>query len=202
MKLKRKRKLANIYRKYDLETKRNHNFFANGILVHNSNFRAGLIDGELLVGSHNCLLVEEENNLYWKMAREYFLEEKLRSIGGDIIVYGEIYGPGVQDLSYGNEKAMRIFDINLDTRYVNFHELESYARAMNLDMVPILARGKYSKEFIDEHVGGNTTLDKDHIREGIVIKPVMERWDKSVSRVILKYINDDYLLRKSGTERH
>ena len=34
----------------------------------------------------------------------------------------------------------------------------------------------------------------NHVREGVVVRPLRERWDPVVGRVILKYLCDDYLL--------
>jgi len=36
----------------------------------------------------------------------------------------------------------------------------------------------------------------DHIREGVVVKPVKERWNERVGRVIMKYIGEEYELKK------
>lgn len=38
------------------------------------------------------------------------------------------------------------------------------------------------------------------MREGIVIRPVLERRHDALGRVQLKSVSDDYLLRKGGTE--
>ena len=73
----------------------------------------------------------------------------------------------------------------------------------NIDVVPHLYTGPYCPTKMKELATGNTTLveDNPHIREGIVIKPKEERfWGNR--RCILKLINDDYLLRKGGTENH
>jgi hypothetical protein len=44
---------------------------------------------------------------------------------------------------------------------------------------------------------GKTTMGSaDHIREGVVVRPLEERTDPKIGRVILKYLNDDYLLKK------
>jgi len=41
-----------------------------------------------------------------------------------------------------------------------------------------------------------------HMREGVVVRPLHERNDPDVGRVILKSISPDYLLRNGGTELH
>ena len=42
----------------------------------------------------------------------------------------------------------------------------------------------------------------NNVREGIVIKQIIEKTNPGIGRVILKIINDDYLLRTKGTEFH
>ncbi len=36
--------------------------------------------------------------------------------------------------------------------------------------------------------------------EGVVVTPVIERFDPKIGRVILKYVFDQYLTRHGGTE--
>jgi hypothetical protein len=50
---------------------------------------------------------------------------------------------------------------------------------------------------VKEICEGDTTLAGDHIREGGVIRPVKERTHPAVGgRLVMKYINDAYLLGK------
>lgn len=70
--------------------------------------------------------------------------------------------------------------------------------------VPILYKGKFSKEIMDQFTNGKETISGKqlHIREGIVITPLIERYDSSLNlgRVILKNISIQYLVRTGGTE--
>jgi hypothetical protein len=49
------------------------------------------------------------------------------------------------------------------------------------------------KELAD---GRSTVEGADNIREGIVVKPVVERIDPKVGRAVLKYIGTEYELSK------
>ena len=62
-------------------------------------------------------------------------------------------------------------------------------------------RGPFSKEILPNLAEGKA-FQGEHIREGVVIRPIKERFDYGPGRVILKKINPDYLLRKKGTEFH
>lgn len=68
------------------------------------------------------------------------------------------------------------------------------------ETVPALYQGPFSVVVMQEHTDGKTTMTGGHIREGIVMMPVVERIDPLIGRVCLKSISADYLLRKGGTE--
>lgn len=137
--------------------------------------------------------------------------EKAKS---SVIVFGEIFGAGVQDMQYGQKgKSFRIFDIAVDGNYLDWDKLKRYVEAdPALQLVPILYQGPFSMKKMDEFVDGPTTIcNPEDIREpfkgreGIVIKPVKERFDPILGgRTILKYVSVDYHERKNKdkTEDH
>lgn len=53
-------------------------------------------DGVFGVCSRNMELIEDENNIYWKMAKKYDVETILREYGQNIAFQGEIIGEGIQ----------------------------------------------------------------------------------------------------------
>lgn len=120
-------------------------------------------------------------------------------------IMGEIFGGGVQDLTYGiNFKNFRVFDIYVgkpgEGKYLDYADMiETCKEVLDLGMVPVLYKGPYNRAKMDELCAGNTIEGKGtHIREGVVIKPVTERRDDTIGRVFLKHINPDYLLRKGN----
>jgi RNA ligase (TIGR02306 family) len=154
------------------------------------------------------------SNTYVKMMLEH--EEKIRELfadtevmpGGPIYIFGEIFGVGVQDLGYGEQKpAWRIFDVHFGYRnqgaWGNWDDVEGIARNLNVPTVPVLYRGPWSQSIHEEYRDGLTTLNGGaNIREGIVIKPAQERSVRGLGRVILKSVSPAYLLRKGGTEHN
>jgi hypothetical protein len=62
-------------------------------------------------------------------------------------------------------------------------------------MVPVLAVLPYSLERVAALADGRSTL-ANHKREGIVVRPLAERNDPKIGRVVLKYISGAYLLSK------
>jgi len=221
------------------------NFFVSDVLVHNSNSRVGVVlcadeqfEGyatwQLMGGSHGTRRKEFNDkgirSKYWfpfsingeerpmqKMLDEIRLKENAVF---SVIVFGEIFGPGIQDMHYGQKGlAYRIFDIAVDGKYLNWDKTVEYVDAYNefdIRVVPVLYRGPFSMQVMNQFVDGPTTVvdSPDKVeqsfkgREGIVIKPVVERFDRDLGsgsgRVILKYISVDYHDRKNPdrTEDH
>ena len=125
-----------------------------------------------------------------------------------LIVFGEIYGPGVQDLTYGKEKAWRIFDIAVNGEYLPWNAVKTLCEEYGLPIVPHLHPDFYTFEQLCDLAEGTSVLSPSQIKEGIVVRPMLEeKWsqgtlDPNPKRIIFKIISPDYLTRKGGTELH
>jgi len=162
--------------------------------LHGTNFRCGMFKDDMRVGSHHTDLREKDTNIYWIIARKFELD---KVIPDDTILYGEIYGPGVQKLAYDvKDVTVAFFDMKQGGQYMSFEFFKKFCEDNKLPMVPVLFEGKWTKGLM-ELAEGQSTLAK-HIREGIVIKPKNERYDRTIRRVILKHINEKYLLKDYG----
>jgi RNA ligase (TIGR02306 family) len=122
------------------------------------------------------------------------------------VVCGELFGGNIQDLKYGMDKLheFRVFDIFQDRSPLSLNDFVTQADRFGFskdEIVPILGIGAYSRAMVDGFVDGPTTLNNaGHIREGVVIKPIIERRDPRLGRVMAKHISEAYLLRKDATE--
>jgi len=161
-----------------------------------------------MYGSHNVILDINDDghdyydrNIYLEIVKKYRLDE---IIPKGYVLYGEIIGPKVQDLTYGlDEIDVAFFDVFFNGEYVNVELTHYFLHTLfKLPMVPILYTGPWKTELIDEYACGKSALDNSTLREGIVIRPVQERTHKVLGRVILKAISKEYLTRKRGTEFH
>lgn len=151
-------------------------------------------------------------NLYLRAARKLEIEQRLAHYEESVFVLGEVFGAGVQDLHYGaaagadDTLGVRVFDVYLGQpgqgRYLNDDELEAFIAEHGFERAPVLYRGPFSKAVVLEHTTGKETLSGQgaHVREGIVIRPCVERYDVELGRVQLKSVSEAYLLRKGGTE--
>lgn len=180
--------------------------------IHGTNSRVGYIkEGrkyKFAVGSHKKRRYVDKYDTY-SIPLTVGMKEMLKAIAkqenaNSVIVFSEIYGDGVQDLKYGlqGKKDFRVFDISVDFKYLPYEDMLFYCNLFSIKCVPILLESEYNTELVRAYTKGPTTVDGDHVREGIVIKPMKERRHYKLGRVILKSINEDYLLRKDGTEYH
>ena len=127
-----------------------------------------------------------------------------------VVLYSEIFGD-IQDLKYGRNQGeydFIVFDIKVNSVYLDWIEMKMYCDLHNVPTVPVIATEKWEliKGRLNELATGDTLImDRNEksfkqIREGIVIKPVEECIDPKIGRKILKYISDDYLTRKGTKE--
>jgi RNA ligase (TIGR02306 family) len=113
-------------------------------------------------------------------------------------IFGEIFGPGIQDLKYGlTEPELRIFDIAIDKNFLGFDEFLEVASILNLTTVPILFKGLFNEQLLKTHRDGKTTFGEANVREGIVIKTIIESRHIVHGRKIAKMVSPDYLLRRN-----
>jgi RNA ligase (TIGR02306 family) len=130
-----------------------------------------------------------------------------------VLLFGEIFGSGVQDMAYGLEpgrRGFRAFDLAVNGRYLDFDVKAALLARFGVEAVPVLYRGPFSRKALEEFTSGPTTLcpaeraGKFRGREGVVITPVRETTARRLSggRLILKSISADYLDRKGGTDGH
>lgn len=133
---------------------------------------------------------------WWDVAIRNDFEARL-SFEPDLLIFGEVYGP-CQDLKYGSpsELKFRAFDaMEVGTyKYLDYDEFASVMKDLGIETVPVLYRGPWSDE-CRKLAEGKTTIGGDHVREGIVIRPVVERKHERLGRVILKLVGEGYLLR-------
>jgi RNA ligase (TIGR02306 family) len=172
--------------------------------IHGCNSRFVYYEGRLYAGSHNTWKKPDEANMWWKVAKQYDLERKLARFP-KLIFYGETFG-WVQDLRYDHkqgEVSFNVFDIfDLETgKWLDWQNVVNFCNMLDLPMVPVLYQGPWADWLPNSYMNGNS-MRGNNMREGIVVAPVVERFDMYCGRPKLKYVSEAYLLRQNGTERH
>jgi hypothetical protein len=190
-------------KKYDIETE-THNYFVSGSLVHNSNFSIHKdVDGNIKVASHNCFWDDTEENQKVPQIVLFHQSPEFLELPNNVIVYGEVYGSKIQDLTYGLTGIDYVlFAVSKEGVFLDYDDFVEFCNYYKLKRTPELYRGKYSYDVVQQFNNIDSKLVKNaQMSEGVCIIPVKERWDRSIqSRVCMKFVSDRYLLRKNGTE--
>ena len=171
------------------------------------------VDYEFVYGSHNVEKGSDTQGFYdtdvWRtVADKYDIKNKLwafvknhkpSEIGNGVVVYGEVYGPGIQkNYDYGlKELEFAGFDIMWDGNYLSVEETwytmtgnkGSFIGGVDLPHVPILYTGPWSQEIQDVFTFNNFIKGTKVPHEGVVIKGY-----KGDRQKVAKVINPDYLI--------
>lgn len=154
-------------------------------------------DGETEVCSRNLSLKETEENLYWKIARQYDLINK---VPDNFALQGEIVGPGIQGNRLGLKDyelfVFNVYNIN-ECRYLNFNEYIDFVNYLGIKYAPTLELGDSFNFNLDQLLEiAKGKYDSGHPREGIVVRPLTEMYSERLKgRLSFKVINNDYLLK-------
>lgn len=152
-------------------------------------------DGQFGVCSRNMDLVEG-GNLYWRAARNLNVEAKLRSLGRNAALQGELVGEGIQ----GNKlklKGQTVYFFSLfwidEFRYAKYGELKEALERVELLMVPVVS----ISHVLDKEVQAMlkmaqvpSCINPAVMAEGLVIRAM--DCDEHVS---FKAINNEFLLK-------
>jgi RNA ligase (TIGR02306 family) len=164
-------------------------------------------------GAKSLALKEDPRNLYWRAIRGHGVPEAAARLAEPlgarrVGIFGEVYGAGVQDLTYGADGrrstlGYAVFDVSAEidgaVRWLDAGELLDG----ELPLVPRLYEGPYDIERVLEVASGRETVSGRglHLREGVVIRPATERYSPVTGgRAIAKAVSAAYLTRKGGTE--
>ncbi|MCX5419690.1 RNA ligase (ATP) [Streptomyces sp. NBC_00078] len=164
-------------------------------------------------GAKSLALKEDPRNLYWRAVHGHGVAEAAARLAERVgarrvAIFGEVYGAGVQDLTYGADGrrttlGYAVFDVSAEidgtVRWLDAAEL----LGGELPLVPRLYEGPYDIDRVLEIASGRETVSgrELHLREGVVIRPAAERYSPVTGgRAIAKAVSAAYLTRKGGTE--
>jgi RNA ligase (TIGR02306 family) len=183
--------------------------------LHGTHCRLGLIrdedgDFKFVAGSMNARR-KTGQGLYWNHMTEPIMAllSELCDEKHDVMVYGEIFGPGIQDLDYGRPfQEFLVFDVAVNGVYLDWADIAFYGMEFDIKPVPVLYTGPYSDAKVEELTYGDTTLaDPEAIRskfkgrEGVVVTPLQERFSSVLcGRMIVKSVSADYRDRKGAKD--
>ncbi|WP_160145548.1 RNA ligase (ATP) [Dictyobacter aurantiacus] len=173
--------------------------------IHGTNSRVGLIEGELMGGSKAVRRKRPaddafSSNIYWSPLALEPVRNVLEELGKyhrQIILFGEVYGSKIQSLHYGHKGILgfRAFDLMIDGQYQNWPDFLAICQQYGIETVPVVATIPFDLQEVKRYSEGKTLLMENgaHMREGLVVRPLVERNNPKIGRVILKYVSDTYL---------
>ncbi|TAE73329.1 MAG: RNA ligase (ATP) [Bacteroidetes bacterium] len=158
-------------------------------------------DGEFGVCSRNYQIKESNTNTFWQVAHTLGIEQKLRALGGNWALQGELVGENIQKNKY-KLKGQQVFLFNIFNSdkfdYLDFEDFLAMAKKLEMKTVPILETDYVLENNIRDLVEksiGDSVLIKNVKREGIVLRPLQEKTERTYGRVSFKAINPEFLLK-------
>ena len=137
------------------------------------------------------------HNVYWGIVKKGDIEKKLKSVGKNIAIQGEIYGEGIQKNKYKLEgihlAIFNVIDID-ENRYYNIGEKLEFCEQYGFQPVGmihwnfIINKDMTVKDIV-EIAKGKSILNNKVKREGIVIR------DINNDRLSFKVVNPEFLLQ-------
>lgn len=180
--------------------------------IHGANCKFTYMNDRMYVGSHYQWKKDIPGSVFWiAMRQNPWIEIFCREHPG-FVLYGELVP--TQSLSYGQPpKQYRVFGFDVldpsqktltgpQGKWLNYEELfRTIVMGKSLldtaYWVPIVALCSYDETSIRQYTDGMSLVPgANHIREGIVIRPIVEMYQPRFGRVILKLVSPAYLASK------
>lgn len=159
-----------------------------------SSMTAYFHDGEFGVCSRNVELKDDGANTFWKVAKQYDLEDKLRSYGKNIAIQGELIGPNIQGNIYKLQAPdFYVFDIfDMDNQvYMKAPNRFDLCIELGLKHAPVIDNSFWGYSTVEEYLSfaeGKSVLNPNQEREGLVFKALGGDFS-------FKAISNKYLLK-------
>ena len=167
-----------------------------------------LVNGQFGVCSRNLELLETEGNSIWSVIREMDVENKLRVLGRNLVLQGEIVGPGIQEnklkLNTHHIFYFNVIDADIH-RYLSYNEFVDTIGKLGLQVVPLVeCNWKLISDIpsLVQKATRRSIFSQDIWAEGIVIRPIEEKHtvcnELPHGRLSFKVINPEFLLQYGG----
>lgn len=164
--------------------------------IHGANGRYVFTEDRMWCGSRTSWKREADKNLWWQALRKNPWIESWCRANPNLMLYGEVFGQ-VQNLKYGTkpgEVRFAVFDILRDGAWLLYTKALRLETVPGFQSVPLVWVGPYNEDRIIAMSDGPSLVHgANHIREGVVVKPVIARDDPEIGRVQLKVVSNKYL---------
>ncbi len=147
---------------------------------------------QLYIGSYRTTFEECIETIYHKAILPF--KDKLPK---DIVFLGEVYGTGIQDLTYGVNLDFKIFAATKKGQYLNIEDVQALCIMHGLPIVKFDLITYKDIEQIRELADQSSEYTNKHVREGVVITS-KNKPDKMAKCISFKYLTRN---SKNKTER-
>ena len=161
--------------------------------IHGSNARYTFTDGKMFAGSRKLWKSPSSKCIWRKVLEQHPWIEEWCRLHPDFTLYGEVV-PTQKGYDYGckdGQTKFFVFDIlTPDGKWV---DLASRGGVIQEHRVPLLYSGEYLTYLLTLAEGPSKVEGAKHIREGVVIRPIVERESRNLGRVQLKVVSLAFL---------
>lgn len=166
--------------------------------LHGTSARFVHHDNQQFVGGRNHWLADAPESVYWQAFRQHPGIGEFCQTNPDAVLFGEVFGP-VQSLRYGagkNQVFFAAFAALVRGHWLDWDQVRHLATLYQFPLVPVLYEGPFQPEILTGLADGPSTWPgADHLREGVVVVPAIERADPEIGRVALKLVSNEYLAK-------
>lgn len=150
----------------------------------------------------------ESHEKFKALFNEEFLTQKFTEIGcSSCVVYGEAYGGKQQVMSdtYGKELKFIVFEVCMSDKFLNVPRSEFIAKELGLEfvdycMIPCEIDAIEAEKNKPSTQAKRNGILEDKIREGVVLRPLIEFVKNNGDRIIAKHKHEKFGENKSKRE--
>jgi RNA ligase (TIGR02306 family) len=160
--------------------------------IHGANARYTFVDGQQFCGSRTQWKKESDGDIWWKAFKHDPTIGDFCEANPGAILYGEVAG-NVKGFNYGVDGVKFFaFDILVKGQWLDVDSFLEECIKFSLDAVPVLLyNAPYNKDQLLKLAEERSKLG-NHIAEGCVVKPMIERTHPEIGRVCLKIVGNNY----------
>lgn len=158
------------------------------------------------LGAKGLLIRQSTTNTYWAAAANCHIRQRMQefftaqcSPVDTLQFFGEAVPVQGGRWSYSFQQPhVLLFDVRINGESVAYDRLESLRDLW----IPVVYRGKYSEADFPRLCTGNECVSGKelHIREGVVVRPNVDRRASDGTRLMVKVINPKYAKKETGDE--
>jgi len=171
--------------------------------IHGTSANVSWKDGKVNLSPGGCKYDNFASNFDIEALKDKFKE----LFDCDVVVFGEAYGGKCQGMSetYGKELKFVVFDVAVDKKWLDVPNAEDVATKLGLEFVEYEKVGTdleslHAQRDKDSVQAIRNNCGEGKLREGVVLRPLVEMTKNNGKRIIVKHKRDEFLETKTKRE--